>query len=97
MFVTLSEPSPKGNKTDKHKNSSNKSDESIEKNKWNQNNKTAHTTNGNRNAYKHKKFLQLNSSNLDFWTKSIILRATIDQNKSDVVFISDANSEINNA
>ena len=54
-------------------------------------NKVAHTTNGN---VTHYKILQINSSNCDFNKKLVELRAMINEHKSDIVLISEANADV---
>ena len=59
----------------------------VNKNK----NKTAHTTNGNT---MHYKVMQVNSSNCDFNSKLNELRSMIDQHKSEILLISEANTDV---
>ena len=63
----------------------------FQKVKAEKSNKIAHTTNGNRSHYK---IMQVNSSNANFCSKLPELEAMINNNKSDIIVISEANAEI---
>ena len=52
-----------------------------------------HTKNGNKVINKYR-ILQLNTSNCDFNTKLVELRATIDDKDADIIIISESNSEV---
>ena len=54
-------------------------------------NRNLHTLNGNRTHYK---ILQINSSNADFNSKLIELEDTINENKSEIILISESNADV---
>ena len=66
-------------------------EEGFKKIKANNNNKEAHSLNGNRSHYK---IMQLNGSNANFCSKLPELECMINNFKSDVIIISEANAEI---
>ena len=52
-----------------------------------------HTKNGNRTDNKYR-ILQLNTSNCEFNSKLVELRATIDDKSADIIIVSESNSEV---